>query len=211
MRKDVRAVVMVVAAVLVLAGCAEKGPVLLDNIAYQAPAGLAAGTSKVVVGVSPFRDERGKMASVLGKRTIRDYVQNDLVVQGSVAGLVTQAMKDALKARGITVKDAPAWDLRDESITPDGYDILIGGEIKTCWVDVVSRPLNVKETATVQLRVVAADPATKQTFRTLVLNSSMEQEDVAFSFASVEGVISEALSGALDQFLKDDDVKKRIQ
>jgi hypothetical protein len=194
-----------------LSGCAQKGPVLLDNIKYQAPEGLAAGAPKLIVGVSPFKDDRGKTFSVLGKRTIPDYMENDLVVQGTVADLVTAGLKDALKARGIMVKDAPAWDMNAESIKSSGIDILIGGEIKTLWVEAVSQPLNAKVNAVVQLRVSAADAAEKKIIRTLVLNSKLERKDVAFSFELVEDAVSEALSSALNQLLNDEEFKKKIR
>ncbi len=198
-------------SIVLLSACAEKGPVLLDNIKYQTPEGTAAGSPKVVIGVSPFKDDRGKTASVLGKRTIRDYIENDLVVQGTVADLVTVAFKDALKSRGITVKDAPAWDMKAETVAGDGFDILIGGEIKTLWVEVISQPLNVKEHVEVQLRVSAGDSADKTIFKTLNMNSKMERQDLAFSFEAVEGLLSEALSSAIDQLLKDDEFKKKIK
>lgn len=194
-----------------LSGCAQKGPVLLDNIRYQAPEGLAAGAPKLIVGVSPFKDDRGKTFSVIGKRTIPDYMENDLVVQGTVADLVTAGLKDALKARGIMVKDAPAWDMNAESIKSGGIDILIGGEIKTLWVEAVSQPLNAKVNAVVQLRVSAAEAAEKKIIRTLVLNSKLERKDVAFSFELIEDAVSEALSSALNQLLNDEEFKKKIR
>jgi hypothetical protein len=198
-------------SLVLLSACAEKGPVLLDNIKYQAPEGTAAGAPKVVVGVSPFKDDRGKTASVLGKRTISNYRENDLVVQGTVADLVAAVFKDALTARGITVKDAPAWDMKAETIRAEGVDILLGGEIKTLWVEVVSQPLNVKEQAEVQLRVSVAGTADKVIFKTLNMNSKLERQDLAFSFESVEGLLSESLSSAIEQLMKDDEFKKKIQ
>ena len=203
--------IVIAAVVATIAACAEKGPVLLDNINYQAPEGLAAAAPKVVVGVSPFRDDRGKTSSIVGKRAIRDDIENDLVVQGTVADLVTKALNDALAARGIKHKDVPAWDLSAESIKTDGVDILIGGEIKKLWVDVQSQPLNVKVSAEVQLRVTAADTAEKKILRTLVLNSRLERQDVAFSYDTTAGALSEALSSALNQLLNDDEFKNRIK
>jgi len=201
----------VVVLAVVLAGCAKSGPVLLQDILYQAPTGTAPERAKVIVGVSPFKDVRGGSTSILGKRIISDDVQNDLVVQGTVADLVTAALKDALQSRSITVKDAPAWDLNAETIKADGMNILIGGEIKTLWVDVASQPLNVKTSAAVQLRVFAADGAEKKIFRTLVLNSKVERQDIAFSYDTTAGALSEALSSALNQLLKDDEFKRKIQ
>jgi predicted small lipoprotein YifL len=201
---------LVVVMVLLFAGCAEKGPVLLGNIKYQAPEKTVAGAPKTIVGVSPFKDVRGVTASVLGKRTIRNYIENDLVVQGTVADLVTAAFKDALRSRGIAVKDAPAWDMKTETITGDGFDVLIGGEIKTLWVEVTSQPLNVQERSEVQLRVSAADSSDKTIFKTLNMNSKLERQDLAFSFDAVEGMLSETLSKAIDQLLKDDEFKKKI-
>lgn len=203
-------VLLSVAMMGMLSACAEKGPMLLEGITYQAPEALVAGVQKIVVGIAPFKDDRGKTVSILGKRTISNYIENDLVVQGTTADLVTAAFKDALKSRGITVKDAPAWDLKAETVKGDGFDILVGGEIKTLWVEVVSQPLNVKTTAEVQLRVSAADVGENKIFRTLVLNSKMERQDVSFSLDSVAGAISEALSSALDQLMKDDEFKKKI-
>jgi hypothetical protein len=204
-------VILSIVTIGLLSACAEKGPVLLEGIKYQTPETLVAGVPKIVVGIAPFKDDRGKTVSVLGKRTIRDYIENDLVVQGTVADLVTSGLRDALKSRGIMVKDAYAWDLNAETIKTDGMTILIGGEIKTFWVDVVSQPLNVKTTAEVRLRVSAADTAEKKIFRTLVLNSKMERQDIAFSLEIVSAALSEALSSALEQLLKDEEFKKKIQ
>jgi hypothetical protein len=133
------------------------------------------------------------------------------VVQGTVADLVAAVFKDALTARGITVKDAPAWDMKAETIRAEGVDILLGGEIKTLWVEVVSQPLNVKEQAEVQLRVSVAGTADKVIFKTLNMNSKLERQDLAFSFESVEGLLSESLSSAIEQLMKDDEFKKKIQ
>jgi predicted small lipoprotein YifL len=201
---------LIAVMMLLLTGCAEKGPVLLGNIKYQAPEKTVAGSPKTIVGVSPFKDLRGAAASVLGKRTIRNYVENDLVVQGTVADLVTAAFKDALRSRGFAVKDAPAWDMKTETIAGDGFNVLIGGEIKALWVEVTSQPLNVQERAEVQLRVSAADTSDKTIFKTLNMNSKLERQDLAFSFETVEGMLSEALSSAIDQLLKDDEFKKKI-
>ena len=203
--------ITMVSMLVFLSGCAEKGPVLLD-IGYRPPADVAAGTPKVVVGVSPFKDDRGKAASVLGRRLIASTgLENELMVQGTVADLVASRLKDALKARGITVKDVPAWDMTAENIKADGADIIIGGEIKTLWVEALSKLLNANTRADVQLRVSAADTAEKKVFRTLELNSKLERQDIAFSFTQVEIVLSEALSGALDQLLKDEEFKKKIK
>ena len=203
--------ITMVSMLVFLSGCAEKGPVLLD-IGYRTPADVAAGTPKVVVGVAPFKDDRGKAASVLGRRVIASTgLENELVVQGTVADLAASRLKDALKARGITVKDVPAWDMTAENIKADGADIVIGGEIKTLWVEAQSRLLNVNTKADVQLRVSAADPAEKKVFRTLNLSNKLERQDIAFSFTQVEIVLSEALSGALDQLLNDEEFKKKIK
>jgi uncharacterized lipoprotein YajG len=202
---------LIAVMMLLFTGCAEKGPVLLGNIKYQAPEKTVAGATRTVVGVSPFKDLRGATTSVLGKRTIRNYLENDLVVQGTVADLVTAAFKDALRSRGIAVKDAPAWDLKTETIAGDGFDILIGGEIKTLWVEVTSEPLKVQERAEVQLRVAAAGTPGRTIFKTLNMNSKLERQDLAFSFDAVEGMLSEALSSAIDQLLKDDEFTSRIK
>jgi hypothetical protein len=210
MQQTLLGVLLSIVTIGLLSACAEKGPVLLRNIAYQASESTAAGSPKAVVGVSPFKDLRGISSSVLGKRTIRNDIENDLVVQGTVADLVTLAFKDALKARGIMVKDAPAWDLKAETVAGEGFDILLGGEIKALWIEVASQPFNVKQQALVQLRVSAADRKDKAVFKTLTMNSKMDRQDIAFSFDTVEGLLSEALSAAIDQLMKDDEFNKKI-
>ncbi len=80
-------------AMVILAGCAETGPILL-HIGYLQPEGRPAATTKVVVGLSPFKDDRGKPSSVLGKSTYESGVENDLVVQGTVSELVKVRSKE---------------------------------------------------------------------------------------------------------------------
>jgi hypothetical protein len=197
--------------IFMLAACAQPGPVLVQNIVYQGPAGTVPTKGKAVVGVSAFKDMRGKALSTVGKRTIRGDIENDLVVQGTAADIVTAALKDALTARGVTVKEVPAWDLDAAPGKSEGVDVLIGGEIRSFWVEATTRPLNVQVKASVQLRVGAADAAEGKVFRTLNLNSAQSREDLAFSFENVEGMLSEALSGALNQLMADDVISAKIK
>jgi predicted small lipoprotein YifL len=186
-----------------ISGCAQKGPLLLDGIAYQAPEGAKPAGLRTTVAVEPFQDHRGAAASVVGKRTIRDYVENDLVVQGSAAGLVAGALGDALRSRGVTVQERPGG--------APVADLVVSGEIKTFWVDVLSQTLNVQTKAAVQLRAVLAEGPDRKVFRTITLNSAIAREDVAFSFDTVRDALSEALTGAINQLLADEEFKKRIR
>ena len=118
--------------VIILTSCAQKGPQLMSEVQYLPPDGLVAAKPKVVVGVSPFKDLRGKPASVLGvKKSTSSDITNDLVIQGTAADVATAALKDALKARGFSVKDVTAWDLTAEGIKAEGIDVLMSGEIKS--------------------------------------------------------------------------------
>jgi hypothetical protein len=200
-------------AVLVLAlvhGCGPKGPILV-NMSYRAPQGLVAETPKVVVGVSRLQDGRGISASALGRKSQASSNEgNDLVVQGAVADIVTSGFKEALKRRGISVKDVPEWDLPGGPAEPEGTDILVGGEIKTLRVDAVTKTLRVNYKVDVQIRVSAASAAEKRIFRKLTLNCTMEREDVKFSEPRVESLLSEALSTAIDQLMNDEEFKKTL-
>lgn len=205
------AVLAVVSLLGTLSACAQSGPVLLRDIVYQAPTVTAVPAANVKVAVSPFVDGRSAAKSVLGKRTIGDDVINDLVVQGTVADLVTAALKDALVAQGVTVRDGTPWDLETGPGVDGGTELFFGGEIKAFWVETASRTLNVKTKAAVQLRAAVASGSDGKVIRTLNLNSTLSREDVAFSFDMVEGTLSEALSAALNQLLSDEDIQKRIQ
>jgi uncharacterized lipoprotein YajG len=194
---------------LMLSGCAEKGPILL-TVGYQEPAETAKAPSKLTVAVSPFKDVRDKAPSVLGKKTIPSGRENDLVVQGTVAEIVTSGLKKALASRGIAVKDVPPWDLSAEGMKADGAALVLGGEIKTLWLESTAVPLKTHLQASVQIKVVAGDPSEKKIIRSVEVSSRLEQ-DVLYSREKLEDALSEALSSVIDQIFKDDDLKKRLQ
>jgi hypothetical protein len=200
-------------AIIVLVGCpTQKGPLLMANIEYVPPDGLVAAKPKVVVGVSPFKDDRGKPVSVLGtKNGSSSSGENDLVVQGTAADLVTAKFKDALKARGFAVKDVAAWDMTAEGIKAEGVDILISGEIRSLWVESLSGVLDSFLKADAQLKIFVADAAEKKILQTLTVNGKLEQHNVAFSFDYVQETLSDALSVAIDQVFDDQEVKKKLK
>jgi len=196
--------------ILLLSGCAGKGPILIEGVTYQAPGGVPAGVGHITVAVSSFHDLRDRKPEVIGQRQIRDSISNDLVVSGTVADAVAQTIRKALSIRGIQSRTAPGWELTESTIKAEGVDILVGGEIRALWIDVVSRPFKVTYKAVVKLRVSAADVREKKILRTLNLNSTLEQEVVSYSDYTVQDMLSEALSSAVDQLLNDDELKKKI-
>lgn len=199
------------AAILVLlfiAACAEKGPVLLA-VGYQAPADKAGTASTVSVGVSPFRDGRGEPASVLGKRTIPSGMQSDFVVQGTVADTATKILKQACIARGIPVKDIGGWDLTAEGMNGAGADILLGGEIKTLWLESRATSMHTYLKASVQIRITVGDRRENKIIRVIDVNSKLDQE-ILYSRERLEAALSETLSSAMDQIFQDEELKKRL-
>jgi hypothetical protein len=194
-----------------LVGCAPKGPILTD-FKYQQPKSVAAAAAAVTVAVSPFKDERVKVESVVGKRFNEvNELTTDLVVQGTVSTKVTAALKNALAARQIAVRDASAWDLTEAGIEAPGADLLIGGEIKTLWVDATSQFANTTSKADVQLRIVVADTAQKKIIRILNVNSKIERQNIANTAAFIERALSEAVTGAIDQIFADEELKSRLK
>ncbi len=201
---------LLILGMVAVVGCAQKGPVLLD-LRFPSDASAVAAKPKPVVGVSPFKDDRGKTTSVVGKKSIPSGLENDLVIQGHASDLVTARLVDILSAKGITVRMVPAWDLTDAGIKAEGADILVGGEIKGLWVESVSRPFNTNIKASVQLRVSVADMAEKKIIRTINLNSRQERENVLFSLAQVEDMLADAVTAAVSQLLEDEEVKKKLK
>ena len=194
-----------------LAGCAPKGPILTD-FKYLQPKSSAAAAATVTVAVSPFKDERAKVESVVGKRFNElNELSIDLVVQGTVSTKVTVALKNALAARGITATDASAWDLTEAGIAAPGAGLQVGGEIKVLWVDATSQLANTTSKAEVQLRIVVADVAQKKIIRILNMNSKIERQNIANTAAYIERSLSEALTGAIDQIFADDELKNRLK
>ncbi len=202
--------IIAVLSTILLSACAEKGPILL-SVGYQAPADKSGTTSPIVVGVSPLTDARtlGEQPSVLGKRTIPNGMHNDLVVQGTVAELVTTSLKAALVRRGIAVKEVSAWDLTAEGLPTEGAALVLGGEIKEFWLESSASAFKTHLKASVQLKIVAGDTGEKKIIRTVNVNSTLDQ-DMFYSRERLENVFSEALTSAIDQIFKDEELKKRI-
>ena len=197
------------ATLFLLAGCAEKGPIPLD-IAYQPPAEKILVSSTVTIAVSPIKDERGLPPSVIGKRTVTSGLKNDLVTQeGTVADVVTAALKDAVRAHGIAVKETAPWDMTPDGMPADGYNLLIGGEIKSLWLDSASVPFKTNLKTLVRLKIIIGDAAEKKIIRVIDINSTIEQ-DVLYSREKLATALSEALSAALEQIFQDDVLKKKI-
>ena len=193
----------------IFAGCAEKGPILLTP-AYQMPVEKPGTIPIVSVGVSPFKDGRAHAPSAIGTRLIPSGLKNDFVVQGTVAEVASKALKNALTARGIAVKDGAAWDLTTEGMKADGIALLLGGEIKTLWLESKASSFNTHVNASVQLRIVVGDGLEKKIIRTIEVSSTLDQE-VLYSRERLENILSEALTSAIDQIFKDDEMKKRLQ
>ncbi|MGE5809619.1 MAG: YajG family lipoprotein, partial [Nitrospirota bacterium] len=119
------------------------------------------------------------------------------------------SLKKELTARGFSVKDVP-WDLTAEGMKSDGSALLLGGEIKTLWLESTSDTLKTHLRATVQIRVVAGDPLEKKIVRSVDVSSRLEQ-DLLYSREELEDALSEALTSAIDQIFRDEDLKKRLQ
>jgi len=201
---------LMLAATAVLFGCAEKGPILLEAV-YQAPVEKQAMGAKASVSLSPFRDIRGKASSVVGKRAIPDGQTDQYVVQGTVAELATTSLKKALAARGMTVTDAPGWDLTVDNMKVQAAPILLGGEIKTLWLESAPNSLlNTHVNVVVQLKIAAGDPIEKKIIRTIGVSSKLEQ-DMLYSKEKLGAMLSEALSSAIDQVFQDEELMKRFR
>ncbi len=206
----IHAVFFVLVGLLVLSGCVSPGPILLE-FQYRAPQDVSAAGTKMVIGVSPFKDDRGVVNSVIGKRTVEaTNEKDDLVIQGTVSDKVTASFKSALKARGIAQKDFAAWDLTEAGVPADGAGLVISGEIKKLWVDAASRFANTTIKAEVQIRVSVADPAQKKIVRVMNVSSAMERQSMAFSTEMVQDTVADALSSAMDQIFKDEELKKKL-
>lgn len=205
----VRSVLLVIAVLSLLAGCAERGPIPID-LAYQPPAEKATISHAIVIGVSPIRDIRGLSASLIGKRIVASGLEDDIVTRGTVADVVTENLKDAVRAHGMVVKDTSPWNMTSEGMPADGYNLVIGCEITSLWIDSVSIPFKTKLKTSVQLRVSIGDATEKKVIRVLNV-SSKNEEDVLYAREKLSGALSEALSAALEQIFQDDILKKKIQ
>jgi uncharacterized lipoprotein YajG len=205
-----RFAVLLLAIGSLLVGCAEKGPVLLSASYLTTDRTEVRKGTPAAIAVNTLRDERGKPVSVLGKRTIPSGQADELVVQPTVAFMATAVLKQSIAARGHVVKDVDGWDLTVEGMHVYGAPIVIGGEIKTLWMESTPSSLNTHVSASVQLRMVAGDAAEKKIIRVIDVRSKVDQ-DILYSRERLQAVLSEAVSSAIDQLLNDDEIKKRLQ
>ncbi len=193
-----------------LVGCAEKGPVLLSASYLTSDRTVVIKGATAAIAVNALRDERGKPVTVLGKRTIPSGQADDLVVQPSVASVATSVLKQSITARGYAVKVVDGWDLTAEGMRVYGALIVIGGEIKTLWVESTPSSLNTHVSASVQLRMVVGDAAERKLIRVIEVRSKVDQ-DILYSREKLQAVLSEAVSSAIDQMLNDEEITKRLQ
>jgi len=209
--KDVIMIVAILAMISLTACAAQKGPILV-GAEYDVPEGLASSASKVVVGLSPFQDARGGKLSVVGIReTDTGQFENDLVIQGTVSDLVTTAFSNALKARKISVKDLPAWDLKTEHMNANGVDVVLGGTVTSLWAKVVKKPLNAATHVDVSVHAILVDAREKKVSRVLDLHGTYDSQDITFNADMVGQALSGALSSTIDQLMNDPEFKKKIQ
>src|SRR5208283_5050719 len=96
-----------------------------------------------------------------------------------------------------------SWNMTSEGMPADGYDLLIGGEIKSLWIDSKSVPFKTSVKTTVQLKIAIGDAAETKVIRVIDVNSTIEQ-DMIYSREKLSGALSEALSAALEQIFQDD-------
>lgn len=189
------------------AACAHEGPILV-NMRYKPPAGLVSSVQKPVIGITPFQDVRTAAKSVVGRKAnASGEKQNDLVVQGTVADTVTASFREAFQRRGFLVRDLAGTQATAAAAEAAGVDIVVGGEIKTLWVDVVSRAVRNNYKVDLQIGASLHNRGTGTT-RNLNLNCSLDREDIRFTTDLVEGMLNEALSTAVDQLLGNEEFKK---
>jgi len=137
-------------------------------------------------------------------------MQSDYVVKGTVAETATAILKEAFTARGIAVKDIANWDLTADGMNDAGADLMLGGEIKTLWLESKPSSMLTQLKASVQIRITVGSRLEKKILRTIDVNSKLDQE-VLYSQERLESALDEALSSAVNQIFQDDEVKKRIQ
>jgi uncharacterized lipoprotein YajG len=137
-------------------------------------------------------------------------MQSDYVVSGTVADIATAFLKEAFTARGIAVKDVANWDLTAEGMGDAGADLLLGGEIKTLWLESKPSSMLTQLKASVQIKLTVGSRLEKKILRTIDVNSKLDQ-DILYSQERLESALAEALSSAVNQIFQDDEMKKRLQ
>jgi uncharacterized lipoprotein YajG len=137
-------------------------------------------------------------------------MKSDYIVNGTVADTATAILKEAFIARGIAVKDVANWDLTAEGMNDAGADLLLGGEIKTLWLESKPSSMLTQLKASVQIKLTVGSRLEKKILRTIDVNSKLDQE-ILYSQERLESALAEALSSAVNQIFQDDEVKKRIQ
>jgi hypothetical protein len=189
---------------VLLTGCAEKGPVLLTP-SYSPTRPAVAVKKDSVVRVGPIRDSRGIGSSLVGKKTVSGQA-DDIMVQLALSDVVTKMLKQAFDARGFIVKSI----MDPEVPRPGSLSLLAGGEIKTLWMESTSGPFLTTLHATIALKIMVGDAAEKKIIKTLDINSTIDRT-MFYSREKLDKTLSNALSSALDQVFEDETIRKVLR
>jgi hypothetical protein len=192
---------------LVLAGCAGKGELVVLNLHAIPPADaptvqLPADT---IVVVASFEDTRPDKQRV-GARTHQgggETVFN--VPEGNVGAAVGRVVTDYLKKRGWRVEPAkPA-----AGTAPDnGPHVTISGTVLELFVNAASSFGSTKITSSSKTVIEAVNAEDGSIIR-MALNSAGEHTVMWFDPEDAEALLSESLSSSLEKFVMETKVEKK--
>ncbi len=213
----VRAAALVLAAGLLLPGCAGLRTHRLDLRYTPGPtadARAAAPAAPMVVALAPARDARGLTDPVvIGRRvTGRDEVEPMVPAEGRPEAIVTEAIRSRLARDGYTVRPLAAWDLKVESLDPAWGDAVVGAEVLEFWTEARSRPLQTTQIASrARVRLVLADPKARRIVWTNAVESAVQAEVNLFETSDAASTANEVLTAAIRSLVERPDLAERLR
>ncbi|MDZ4165059.1 MAG: hypothetical protein U1C55_08020 [Smithellaceae bacterium] len=196
------AAILLATVVLSLSSCA---PTMYSvDVKYLPEKAPKAGkeTWKVAVTVASFNDQRGvKEPLVLGRVNRSDGTSVPILPKEREIHLaVSHGIRDYLFDRGFSLSGAlPSWDLREETISKEWGDLLVGGSIVKMEIITNDDTLLKSYRGKVELAIVLADVKKGRIIYNTTAASDVSLDYAVISEKKMEEIINTALRDVLDR------------
>ncbi|MDI6726355.1 MAG: hypothetical protein QMD32_05270 [Smithellaceae bacterium] len=196
------AVILPVMVVLSLSSCTPSMYSVDVKYVPEKTPKVGKETWKVNVTVASFNDERGtKEPLVLGKVTRSDGTSVPILPkERKLPFAVSQGIRDYLFDRGFSLSGAlPSWDLREETISKEWGDLLVGGSIVKMEIVTNDDTFLKSYRGKVELAIVLADVKKARIMYNTTAASDVSLEYAVISEKKMEEIINTALRDVLDR------------
>jgi len=173
------------------------GKTYLVDLKYvpQTPPGLK--VKPAVVAVAPFIDMRSHRNDVGIRKKLDGSVDRYTTAPTSVSDGVKKAVEKFLRGNGFKVVDIQEWDLKAESLSKIGEDLVVGGQINRFWSRADSMAGRTIIKTELEIAIYLGKPREGKVLQQKI-EMSREITQVIFSSEKIEETFNESLSEIIE-------------